>query len=114
MKVVRNGWITGQESTGVCHVLWLDISDFLRTRPRGHLGLEVNQGKASLFGKCTVQGEGKERERGMEGPGLCALFIKSVRGCTADLQLCLPLGCPQPASAAWEGLPQQEGREHIL
>lgn len=113
MKVVRKGWITGQEFTGVCHILWLDISDFLKTWPCGSLCLEINQGKTSLFGKCLVQGKRKERE-GDGGKETCALFIKSVRGSTADMQLCPPLGCPQPGSTAQEGLPQQEGREHIL
>lgn len=71
--------------------------------------------KASLFGKCIVQGKGKERGGWREGgKEACALFIKSVRGYTVEMQLCLPLGCLQPASAAQEGLPQQEGREHIL
>lgn len=40
---------------------------------------------------CPRQGEGeRERDGGNEA---CALFIKSVRGYRADLQLCFPLRC---------------------
>lgn len=55
--------------------------------------------KASLFGKCIVQGKGKERGGWREGgKEACALFIKSVRGYTVEMQLCLPRdACSQPA-----------------
>lgn len=91
------------------------IFQVLKTWPRGLWGSGINQGKGSPFAKelhCPRRGEG-ERE-GLEG----ARLARSSWNVSEDTGLicssAFALGCPQPASAALEGPPRQEGREHIL